>query len=472
MSILKEKLRDLNQLDETAAKLDALTDKQSQESELTEDALALSFCKSEPLLRYVARWAQWLTFDGAQWREDDTLSVFDRVRKHVRGVIDGMRSKNSLQLTKAQAVAAIERLARADRRYAATVDQWDADDWLLNTPGGVVDLRTRELQPHDPSRYMTKKTSVAPGGDCPIWQGFLNDITAGDIEYIKFLQRVCGYAATSSTREHAIFFAHGGGSNGKGTFFNTVQRVMGDYATVAPMEVFTESKHDRHPTELAMLRGARLVLAQETEEGRAWAESKIKALTGGDPITARYMRQDFFTFTPTFKLLIAGNHKPTLRNVDEAMRRRLYLLPFAVTFSKAQRDTDLADKLIAEAGGILQWVIDGCLAYLRDGLNPPAVVVAATAEYFKSEDIFEQWLADACEVGVNHWETPARLFSAWKRYAEAAGERAGTQKLLAERLLAAGFKNGNTRAKGGRHWDGLRVLDTGHDDQNGWRDRR
>ncbi|MHB8744591.1 MAG: phage/plasmid primase, P4 family [Sulfuricaulis sp.] len=468
MSILSEKVRDLHRLDTTAAMLDALPDLHAQEPELTEDALALSFCDAVPTLRYVARWNHWMTWNDALWREDDTLAVFDRIRKHVRGVLAGKRGRNAIALTKAQAIAAIERLARADRRYAATVDQWDADDWLLNTPGGVVDLRTGELQPHNCGRYMTKMTSVAPGGNCPMWKRFLEDITAGDSDYIAFLQRVCGYAATSSTREHAIFFAHGGGGNGKGTFLNTLQRVLADYATVAPMEVFTDSKHDRHPTELAMLRGARLVLAQETEEGRAWAESKIKALTGGDPITARYMRQDFFTFTPKFKLLVAGNHKPSLRNVDEAMRRRLHLLPFTVTFTKAQRDTDLAEKLMAEAGGVLQWIIDGSLAYQREGLNPPAVVTDATAEYFSAENLFEQWLADCCELGLNLWETPTRLFGSWKRYAESANERAGTQKLLAERLLATGFRSGLTRAKGGRHWDGLRLRDTGHDDIDGW----
>ncbi len=426
---------------------------------LTEDALALSFCAAEPALRYVARWNQWMIWDGMRWREDDTLMVFDRIRQHVRRVV--VKSPgNSTALTKAQTVAAIERLARADRRYAATIDQWDVDDWILNTPGGVVDLRTGERRTHDPEWYLTKITAAAPGGDYTTWLKFLCDITAGDADYIAFLQRVIGYAATGSTREHALFFLYGSGGNGKGTFLNTVQRVLAEYATVAPMEVFTESKHDRHPTELAMLRSARLVLAQETEEGRAWAESKIKALTGGDPITARHMRQDFFTFTPKLKLMIAGNHKPTLRNVDEAMQRRLHLLPFTVTFSKVQRDPNLADKLMAEAGGILQWIIDGALAYLREGLSPPAVVSEATADYFSTENLFEQWLADCCDQGSDYWATATHLFASWKHYAETGNEPTGTQKLLAERLLAAGFHNGNTRAKGGRHWDGLRVATT------------
>ena len=421
----------------------------------TEDALALSFCEAQPALRFVSRWNRWMQWDGVRWCEDDTLAVFDAVRQHVRRMVGN--EKDGASLTRAQSIAAIEKLTKSDRRYAATTDQWDRNDWLLNTPGGIVDLRTGELTQADPAEYLTKVTSVAPGGDCPAWLCFLEDVTGGDEDFAAFLQRVAGYAATGSTAEHAMFFLYGAGGNGKGTFLNTLSRILGDYTAVSSMETFTESKSDRHPTDLAMLRGARLVLAQETEEGRAWAESKIKSLTGGDPITARYMRQDFFTFEPKFKLLIAGNHKPSLRNIDEAIRRRLHLLPFEQSFTQGRCDTGLPDRLMAEAGGILQWIIDGCLQYQRYGLAPPRAVSDATAEYFAAENIFEQWLQDVCNVAPELWDTPGRLFASWKRYAEAAHERVGTQKLLAERLAGAGFKSGNTRTKGGRHWNGLRV---------------
>ena len=265
-----------------------------------------------------------------------------------------------------------------------------------------------------------------------------------------------------------MFFFYGSGGNGKGTYLNTLQHVLGDYATVSGMETFTESHGDRHPTDLAFLRGARLVIAQESEEGRAWAESRIKALTGGDPITARYMRQDFFTFEPKFKLLIAGNHKPRLRNVDEAMRRRLHLLPFTVAFKGDDRDPDMKEKLLAEAGGILQWIIDGAIAYQRDGLDPPAVVTASTAQYFASEDLFEQWLEECVDLNLNAWESPGRLFASWKRYTEQANERPGSQKALGERLANAGFKDGNSRSKGGRFWDGLKLKEGAIDVSDYW----
>ena len=292
----------------------------------------------------------------------------------------------SSAIASAKTVAAVERLAKADRRIAATVDQWDADPWLLNTPGGVVDLRDGGYRLHNPADYITKISGTAPDPSRPIphWLAFLERVTAADAELIAFLQRIAGYCLTGSTSEHALFFLYGTGSNGKSTFLNAITGVIGGYCRTAPIETFTASPSDRHPTDLAGLRGARLVTAVETEEGRRWAESKIKALTGGDKIAARFMRQDFFEYTPQFKLLIAGNHKPGLRSVDEAIRRRLHLIPFTITIPAEERDLGLPDKLKAEAPGILNWMIDGCLQWQQIGLAPPKVVTDATAAYLRS----------------------------------------------------------------------------------------
>lgn len=422
----------------------------------SEDALALTFCEAYPLQRYVAAWSKWLVFDGTRWRLDSTLHVFDRIRAHVRQAIGDDDNSQARALAKAQTIAGIERLAKSDRRYAATVDQWDTNLWILNTPGGVVDLRTGTRVAHDPTGYCTKLTGATPIGECPTWLHFLDGVTGGDRDYQSFLQRVAGYAATGSTTEHALFFLYGTGGNGKGTFLNTLEYVLGDYATTAPMETFTESHNDRHPTELAMLRGARLVIAQETEEGRAWAESRLKSLTGGDRIQARFMHQDFFEFTPLFKLLIAGNHKPRLRNVDTAMRRRLHLLPFTQRFTGTHRDRDLADKLRAEADGIMQWIVEGTRRYLDIGLSPPAVVREATDEYFAAEDLFDQWLDQCCERDRGYTETPTRLFKSWQAFAEAANERAGRSNQFAEKLEAAGFRKERTNAQ--RFYSGLRLI--------------
>ena len=235
----------------------------------------------------------------------------------------------------------------------------------MTLTNATYDLRTCIGRAPDPRDYITKKTGCrcAPAGTPhPLWTKFLDRITDGNSELQSFLQRYCGYCCTSFTNEHVFAFAYGTGANGKSTFINTIAKIFGDYATVADMSTFITSNNERHPTDLAKLVGARLVVAQETQKGRRWDETKIKALTGGDKITARFMRQDFFDFTPTFKLFICGNHKkPRLTSVDEAIRRRLLLVPFTVQIPLAERDKELPDKLKPEWPGILRWMIDGCL---------------------------------------------------------------------------------------------------------------
>ena len=307
----------------------------------------------------------------------------------------------------------------------------------MNTPGGIIDLRTGATLPHAPERYITKITAVAPGGDCPRWCQFLAEITGGDVELQQFLQRIAGYSLTGSTREHALFFAYGTGGNGKGVFLNTLTAILAGYAAVAPMETFVATRHEGHSTDLAGLRGARLVSSQETEQGRRWAESKIKTLTGGDPVTARFMRQDFFTYQPAFKLVIAGNHKPGLRGVDEAIRRRFFLLPFTITISAP--DKELPDKLREEWPGILQWAIQGCLEWQRIGLAAPAVVRQATEAYLAAEDAIAQWMEENCALDRVYTERSAILFANWKDWSEAAGEFVGSQKRFAQALEDHGF---------------------------------
>ena len=374
--------------------------------------------------------------------------------------------KIARNLKKATTVAAIEKLAKSDHRAAATIHLWDRDLWLLNTQGGIVNLETGKLQPHNPDCYMTRIAHASPEGECPMWMKFLSDVTKDDQELIRFLQRVVGYSLTGSVREHALFFFYGTGRNGKGVFLNTLVALLGEYAGVASMEVMMEASGDRHPTELAMLQGKRLVIAQEVDEGNKWAEAKIKTLTGGDPVTARFMRQDFFTFDPQFKLLIAGNHKPAFRNVDEALRARLHLIPFTVTIPKEKRDPDLTEKLKTEWNGILQWAIEGARQYQEIGLSPPKAVTKATAEYFEAEDTFQQWVEDKCELDPNAWETPAMLFNSWKTYAEAARFAVGNQKTFAQRLENIGFKQAPGRKKG-RRYMGIKVI---QEQMNDWRD--
>ncbi len=427
----------------------------------SDDALALRFADAHGTeLRYVAALNKWLRWDGARWCFDDTLAAFDLARKVCReAAAQCNKPKIASIIASAKTVAAVERLAKADRRHAATVDQWDADIWLLNTPIGVVDLRDGSIRDHNPGYYCTKITGVDPDVSCPIatWLTFLDRIMGGDAELIAFLQRLTGYALTGSTREHVLAFLFGTGANGKSTFLNAVTGSTGDYHHAAPIETFTASNSDRHPTDLAGLRGARLVTSIETEEGRRWAESRIKALTGGDPIAARFMRQDFFEYVPQFKLLIAGNHKPALRSVDEAIRRRFHLIPFTVTIPPNERDRDLHDKLRDEWPGILAWMIEGCLEWQRLGLAPPAAVTDATAAYLEAQDAIAAWIDEQCERAATAWERSSLLFGSWKAWAERSGEPPGDAKRFRDRLELRGIFHKREPGTGRAGYCGLKL---------------
>lgn len=406
-----------------------------------DDTLALQFSALyADDLRFVAGWGRWMRWNGHKWAQDTTLHVYDQVRLLCRSAAsDAQSAATKRSVASGKTIASVEKLARTDRRHALTVTDWDTDQWLLNTPRGIVDLRNGSFASHDRKRHMTKVTAISPHGDCPLWKQFLCDVTNSNAELQSYIQRVLGYALTGSIREHALFFAYGTGANGKGTLLNTVTAILGDYAIVANAETFTATNGSRHLTELARLQGARFVVAQETEEGKHLAEARIKAITGGDPITANFMRQDHFTFQPQFKLFIAGNHKPALKNVDQAIRRRFNMIPFDVQIEIEKRDPDLADKLKAEWPGILQWMIDGCLEWQEYRLMPPAAVLDATEEYFEAEDAFGQWMAECCTQRRGDQGYTMALFNSWKKWCLAAGELPNSSKRFSQTLAARGF---------------------------------
>jgi putative DNA primase/helicase len=410
----------------------------------SEDDLALRFThRHVDDLRYVAKWGRWLQYDGMRWKEDTILNVFDKCRLICRDTSDEclVEGKASLakQLTSASTIAAVHRIANSDQRTAATVDQWDSSVWLLNTPAGAVDPCTGEIRPALREDYFTKMTAVAPVGECSLWLEFLARITDYDLELERFLQRMVGYCLTGSTREQCLFFLYGMGANGKSVFEGTISGILGDYAKAAPIETFIATTGERHPTDLAGLQGARLVTAVETEQDRRWAESKIKILTGGDPISARFMRQDFFQYTPQFKLVIAGNHKPGLRSVNEAIRRRFHLVPFNVTIPEAERDLNLAEKLRAEWPGILKWAIEGCIAWYRDALNPPSVVKDATAAYLANEDHVARWIDDCCRLGQREVAKTQALYKSYCDWCEANNEKPLSSREFSPELDRKGY---------------------------------
>ena len=245
-------------------------------------------------------------------------------------------------------------------------------------------------------------------------------------------------------------------SKQQGVFAATVTGIFGDYAIVAPMEMFLASNVERHPTEIAKQRGARLVVAHETPKGRRWDESKIKTLTGGDKLTGRFMRGDFFDFKPTHKFLIAGNHKPSFRTVDEAIRRRFLLVPFTVCIPPHQRDPHLGDKLKLEWAAILRWMVDGCLEWRREGLKVPASVRIATDEYLADQDTISQWADEKLEEAApDAFAKTRELFMNWKQWCDDRNLPAGTETAFADTLKDRGYVQ--KRATSGRGFKGIAL---------------
>lgn len=275
-------------------------------TDINQDNVALVFTKRYgKTLRYSHDRGRWYHWTGRCWQEEFTRLAFDFARALTRDLNEESRR----EFAKASFCEGVEKFAQADRALAMRGDEWDRDPWLINTPGGTVDLRTGTMRPHDPDDLITRLTTAAPEAKPPErWLTFLHEASGGDEQMVAFLRRVLGYALTGDTREEALFFVWGDGGTGKSTFANVGAEILGDYARTAAMDTFLASRHERHSTDLAMLRGARLVTASETTEGPAWDEAKVKSLTGRDPITARFMRQDNFTYLPEFKLLLIDVH--------------------------------------------------------------------------------------------------------------------------------------------------------------------
>lgn len=411
--------------------------------EVSEDLIALEFTRLHgQSMRFDHDSGKWYQWQHVRWAPLAIPVAFHFARTIGRRLAAGKKST-----CKASVAGGAERFARADPEHAVTSGIWDADPWLLGTPAGTLNLRTGRMHQPKPEDFITRLTGCAPEKKpAELWLAFLHDATNGDLAMQTYLQRIAGYCLTGLTIEHALFFIYGPGGNGKSVFLNLLVYILGDYATSAPMDTFTASKFDSHPTELAMLKGPRLVTASETEENRAWAEARIKALTGGDPITARFMRQDFFTYQPHFKLLFAGNHQPSLTSVDPAMQRRFNMMPFL--HRPSAPDHMLEEKLRDEGPRILAWALQGCLDWQAHGLGRPESVSEATADYFEQQDLLGQWIAERCTTRGSDWDTPATLFASYSDFARKAGEDTGSSKTFGSTLEKRGFRrdrSGSTR---------------------------
>lgn len=345
----------------------------------------------------------------------------------------------------ARRLAQMVRLAQTEPGIEALPALFDSDPMALNCKNGLVDLRTGELIAHDPAAYCSKIAPVDydPAATCPTWERFIAEITGNDADLAAFLRRAAGYTLTGNTGEQALFFAYGVGANGKSTFLGILAAILGDYATKIPSDALM--MRDRNTTgnaspELARLAGARLVLASELDDGRRLSESTVKDMTGGDMITARHLRQEYFDFKPAFKLWIYGNHKPLISGTDEGIWRRVKQIPFTVTIPASRRDKALFGKLWAEASGILAWAVRGCLEWQRGGLGDCKAVNDATKGYKDSMDVIGRFLAERCITEGKDLKCKfSELRAAYEAWAAAAGEPVLGGRRFGDYLTDHGF---------------------------------
>lgn len=296
-------------------------------------------------------------------------------------------------------------LAQTDNRIYAPLPTFDAEPYYLNTPAGPVDLRNGTTLTPDPARRFLRATTVAPNADMPTprWDSFLAETFTNDATIITYVQRLLGLALIGKVHEQILPFFHGAGANGKSTMLNVVQQILGigqgGYTSTVPADIFLASAGNRHPADIASLAGTRIAVTSETEEGQRFAEARVKLLTGSDNISARFMHGNYFTFTTSHSFFLLSNHEPEVNSGGTAFWRRVRKIPFLNIVPADRRDTHLEDKLMAEAPGILAWMIDGARTYLSRGMEEPEAVKVATQEYELDQDTLRQFIKERCTLG-------------------------------------------------------------------------
>ena len=429
-------------------------------------------------VRHCHAWSKWLVWDGTRFAADDCGAINARAKTTVRAIYGEAASEPDEDRRKALAkhakaseaanrIAAMLDLARSEPGVPVRPDALDVDPWQLNCPNGTIDLRTGALRAHDPADLITKRVPVPylPDAPCSRWLQFLDRIFASDAGVISFVQRALGSSLTGITRDRVLFILHGSGRNGKSTLIEVVRAVLGpDYAVRTPTDTLLTKRDSGIPNDIAKLRGARFVSAAEADEGRRLAEATVKDLTGGDTISARFMRSEFFEFTPEFKLWFGTNHRPEVRGTDSAIWDRIRLIPFSVRFVTAdedphaapefQVDLELREKLIKEGPGILSWMVCGCLDWQRNGLGFPKTVRDATSGYRADMDLVGSFLDDHCIVHPGARVSSGTLYRAFEEWEKASGEKHTTsQRALAIRLKERGIESAHGRK--GTIWIGV-----------------
>lgn len=405
-------------------------------------------------VRYVPERGRWLVWNGTCWVEDVVGQIVELAKQTASLIFAeaiGIQSNDLQKLVARHAqlshqlprLEAMVKLAASDPAVVVREHDLDSHDWLLGVRNGAIDLRSGHLQPHRREDLLTRIAPVKfdPEARCPIWRAFIDKVTGADADLAGYVQRMFGYCLTGMTQEQVFFFLFGSGANGKSTYLNVLREILGsDLARQTSYETLTHKKQGRGPTnDLARLQGVRAALTTEIEDGSHLDETLVKQLTGGDPIAARFLYREFSEYIPKFKFLIAGNHKPVIRGDDHGMWRRVHLVPFTVTIPENERDQHLPEKLREEYPGILNWALEGCMAWQRGGLRPPKAVLDAVEEYRTDSDILGQWVAECCEEAPGKSITASDAYDSYRWWARENGLRpmsnASFGRKLSERYL-------------------------------------
>lgn len=421
----------------------------------------------QTVLRYVPEWSRWIVFEGAppRWcsRDDGGLVRSARILSaelYTKSMetFDVASAKNALKFAEASKVRSAAYFAQADRRIIIRPGDLDCDPHLVGAPNGYIDLRTGLLHPHDTDHLITRFVACPydPTADCPVWLAFLERIMP-DIAVRTYLQKLAGYSITGLTSEHHFVFLYGGGANGKSTFLEALYALCRDYSLKAPDRlIHCDDRGATPPDVIAAIDGVRFLVGSETTQGVRLNEGTVKDLTGGDTLTGARKYEHSYSFKPVAKLWCFGNHKPAVRGTDDGIWRRMRLIRFPVQIPQSEWDLDLPSKLLAELPGILAWVVDGALAYFRDGLSIPPAVAAATQEYREDEDTLGEFIAS------NVVESPGAnlphkdVFKAYRKWAEESGIRSPlTNRSLANSLRDRGWSQKRTMAA--RFWAGFSL---------------
>ncbi|MBQ1443810.1 MAG: bifunctional DNA primase/polymerase [Renibacterium sp.] len=410
-------------------------------------------------LRYNPDRGRWLHWDGTRWhwQANDGGEARELGKRIARNLPehDDWKAHKKRSLS-AKGITDMLIQARTDTRITVGIDDLDAQPWELNTPGGIVNLRTGQLEPADPTKLHTKITSCTPDPEAAanLWHNFLDTTFNGQTELIQYMQRLSGYSLVGEVRDHILPFVYGSGGNGKSVFLDTMIATLGEYATSSPNGFLMASHYPAHTTEIARLKGARFVVCNEVNESDRFDEAKVKSLTGGDTLTARFMRKDDFTFTPTHHLWLAGNFQPSVESGGDSFWRRLRLIPFTHTVPKQDQIEGLKETLAAQHGpAVLAWAIQGAADYAAHGLQEPDTVTVATTDYAASTDTVGRFIDEECTITPNYYPgLPATAMTAvraaYERWCSDNGETPLSPRSLTTQLNRHGVATGAKVPKG------------------------